>query len=157
MKPPLSRFEALIVLLVRLPALNSASPNPSSGRGLHQGAPPLHAAASTPPAGSASFASPARRQQCVVDDDQAPWLPLGVVRTWAWAWAWAYTHTTVWAYTHTTHARTHAHTHIHIYTHTHQLHQVSERQGKRPYMEDKTLIESDWHHKGWHLFGIFDG
>jgi hypothetical protein len=24
-------------------------------------------------------------------------------------------------------------------------------------MEDKALFESDWHRKGWHLFGVFDG
>ena len=36
-------------------------------------------------------------------------------------------------------------------------HQVSERQGKRPYMEDMSMYEPDWHHKGWHLFGVFDG
>jgi hypothetical protein len=36
-------------------------------------------------------------------------------------------------------------------------HQVSERQGKRPYMEDMSMYEPDWHRKGWYLFGVFDG
>lgn len=36
-------------------------------------------------------------------------------------------------------------------------HDVCERQGKRPYMEDAYLVLRDFLHKGCHLFGVFDG
>uniref|UniRef100_A0A7S0HQD2 PPM-type phosphatase domain-containing protein n=1 Tax=Hanusia phi TaxID=3032 RepID=A0A7S0HQD2_9CRYP len=36
-------------------------------------------------------------------------------------------------------------------------HDLSERQGKRPYMEDTSLVMSNFIHRGWHLFGVFDG
>jgi hypothetical protein len=58
-------------------AVNSVTPLTSPPTPSHQDAGQAHATASTPSV-SAVSATP-RRQQCVVDDDQSVWLPLGVV------------------------------------------------------------------------------
>jgi len=64
--------DAASAALITSPLLSSPSPSQQSNVS-------SHATASTPAAGESSFSSATRRPQCVVDDDQTHWLPLGVV------------------------------------------------------------------------------